>query len=64
MKPAENMKKQEILKEIDKMIESAKMNGILTNEELHFFEILKKKTEDVDGFFARMVKNVGIKTKK
>jgi hypothetical protein len=58
------MKKQEILKEIDNMIKNAKKNGILTDEEVQFFGALKRKTEEVDGFFARLVKNAGIKKKK
>ena len=57
------MKKDQILKEIDDMIKKTKQNGVLTEEEFQFFAGLKKRTEEVDGFFARMVKNAGIKKK-
>ena len=57
------MKKDQILKEIDEMIKNTKQKGVLTDEEIQFFAGLKKRTEEVEGFFARMVKNAGIKKK-
>ena len=46
------------------MIEKSKKNGILTDEENQFFKALQKRTEEMDQFFARLVKNAGIKKKK
>jgi len=59
-----NMNTEQILKEIDEMIAKSKQNGALADEEIRFFNALKKRTEEIGGFFARMRKNAGIKEKE
>jgi len=55
------MNLQEILKEVDAVVNKVKTKTELTQEEAAFFGRLKGASEDVNGFFARMQKNAGIK---